>query len=152
MKKLFFLFAMCAALTFVSCKKDKEDEVLEAFMTANIDGAAFEASSITSIINGYFGDDILFSIGANADESFSIGLNIPTDTEINTTQAIDEFDFAITFTDLAENAYYTVGEIELTKIDTIDQVMEGNFNFTATDEYDATNVHQITDGEFRFTY
>jgi len=150
MKKLFFLLAMCSALTFVSCKKDKEDEapIPSEYMTASIDGNAFEAATfVNSVLY-----ETLLSTGTNEDETFKIGLNIPLDIPINEVQDIDEFDFGITFTDPDDNAFYTVGTVELTLNDNTAKEMEGIFSFSATQDGDSTNVYQITDGAFKFTY
>ncbi len=151
MKKLLFLLAMCSALTFVSCSKD-EDETPSKFITATIDGNAFEAATVGSFLDNSLGAELLFSTGSNADGTFTIGLNIPTDTPVNAAQTIDEFDFAIVFADDDDNAFYTTGVIELTKNDTEANEMEGTFSFTAVDDEDATNVHEITNGAFKFTY
>lgn len=151
MKNLIFLLAISAGLIFVSCKKD-DDSTPENFITASIDGDAFAATTIFAIADNSFGEELVLITGANADASFTIGLNIPTSLAINTSNVIDEFDIGITFTDAAENAFYTVGEIELSTNNTGDDVIEGTFSFTATDDDEPTSIYTITNGEFRITY
>ena len=151
MKNLLFLIAVCTGLFFSSCKSDS-DSTPEDFITASIDGSSFSAAVITAIADNSFGEEIIFISGVNSDISFTIGMNIPTSTAVNTSIAIDETDFGITFTDAAENAFFTVGTIELSNNNTSDNVLEGTFSFTATDDDDDTNVHTITDGSFKVTY
>ncbi len=148
MKNLFFLFAMCSALTFISCAKDKEDPEPSKYMTASIDGNTFEAATISSVVS----DSIVLSTGTNEDATFTIGLNIPVDIVVNEELIIDEFDFGITFTDVDDNIFSTVGTVELTENDAEADVLEGVFTFTATEDGNETNVHEITNGTFKFTY
>lgn len=150
MKKIFFLFVLCTGLGLSSCNDDESTP--EEFITAMIDGSAFEANTIIAIPDNTFGEEIILIVGTNADASFKIGLNIPTSTSVNIPQAIDATDFAITFTDAADNAFFTVGTIELSNNDTGDKVLEGTFSFTATDDDDPTSEFSITDGAFRIEY
>jgi len=149
MKKILFLLALCASFTFSACN---DDDALEEFMTANIDGNAFEASRIIAIGDNSLGGELVFVTGANADATFTIGLNIPTDIAENTPLIIGANDLGITFTDDANNAFFTVGMIELSNIDTGDKVLEGTFDFVATDDDDPTSEYSITDGAFRIEY
>ncbi len=151
MKKLFFFLAICSGLLFAACGDD-DDNTPEEFITAEIDGAAFEAVTITAIVDNTLGEPIVFATGVNADASFTIGMNIPVSTAEGTTATIDELDLALTFTDAAENTFFTVGEFKLDTNDTDDNVMEGTFSFTATDSDDPTNVIEVSNGEFRIMY
>jgi hypothetical protein len=152
MKNLFFLLAICTGLVFFSCNKDDDESTPENFITATIDGNAFAATTIYAIADDTFGEELVLISGANSDASFTIGLNIPTSTPINTSIAIDETDFGINFTDTDENAFFTVGEIELSTNNTDNNLLEGIFSFTATDDSDSTNIHTVTSGNFRITY
>lgn len=151
MKNLFFLLALCAGLVFVSCGSDDDNSPVEDFITAKIDGADFEAVTITAIADNSLGEELVLISGVNSDGSFTIGLNIPTSTPTGTV-TIDATDFAITFTDAAENAFFTTGTLTIDTNDTEGDVLEGSFSFTATDDTDPTNVNEITEGEFRITY
>lgn len=151
MKKLLLLLFITAGLILTSCNKD-DDSAPEDFITASIDGNSFEAATIVAVSDNSFGEELVLISGTNSGASFIIGLNIPTSTPVNTTFMIDETDFAITFTDAAENAFFTVGEIELSTNNTGDDVLEGTFSFTATDDDDPSNEFEITNGEFRITY
>ena len=152
MKKFLLLLFISAGLVLTSCNKDDDDGTPDEFITASIDGNAFSAATITALADNSFGEEVVFAAGVNSDASFTIGLNIPTSIPTNATIMIDETDFGITFTDADQNAFFTVGEIELTTNDTGDDVLEGNFSFTATDDTDPSNVYEITNGEFRITY
>lgn len=151
MKNLLFLLTLCTALSFLSCNDDDGSTPAD-FITATIDGNAFEAASITAIADSGLGEELVLIAGTNSDASFSIGLNIPSSTAVNTSNVIDATDFAITFTDANDNAFFTVGEIELSNNDTGADVMEGTFNFTATNDMDSTDVHTITNGAFKVSY
>ena len=142
MKKLLLLLFISAGLVLTSCNKDDDDGAPEEFITASIDGNSFNAATITAIADNSLGEELVFIAGTNSDASFIIGLNIPTSTPVNTTFMVDETDFAITFTDAAENAFFTVGEIELSTNNTSDNVLEGTFSFTAMDD---TDLAEITD-------
>ncbi len=151
MKNLFFLALLAVGTLFVSCGDDDE-ATPEDFITASIDGLSFAADTIAAISDNTFGEPIIFSTGTEASSSDVIGLNIPLSTPLNTPFMIDATDFAITFTDAAENAFFTVGEITVTAKDEEAKTLEGTFSFTATDDDDATNVREITNGSFKVTY
>lgn len=154
MKNLFLLLLLVSSLTFTACGDDEAmPEPTTPFMTATVDGQAFEATSLTAIGDDSFGEVIVFNQGTNAAGNINIGVNVPISTPLNSAQAIDATDFALLYgTDDEDAAYFTVGSITVTEIDTEMQTMRGTFNFTATNSDDDTDVVVVTDGEFFTEY
>ncbi len=153
MKNLFFFLLLAVTFSFVGCGDDEDDAPVD-FMTATINGDAFEASTVTGFSDDSFGEELVLIIGRQNSNGNAIGLNIATSLGTGSNQ-IAEDDFGITFSDDIDNgtsAYFTVGTINITRNDTTENVIEGSFNFTATDEDDATNIFNVTDGEFKVTY
>ncbi|MEN0002923.1 MAG: hypothetical protein AAF798_02220 [Bacteroidota bacterium] len=152
MKKFFFLALLATATLFTACNNDDDDNTPSEFITATIDGAAFEADIIFGEADELGGETIIFMAGTELSSSTIIGLNIPTSVTTGTTFDIDATDFALTFTDVDENSFFTVGQITLSELNTDAKVIAGTFNFTATDSMDPMNVREITGGEFRVVY
>jgi len=153
MKNLFFFLLLSATFTLIGCGGDDDDDVAD-FMTATIDGSGFEATTINGIADNTFGEELLLINGTQSSNSAAIGINFPTSSGTGTF-AIAADDFAITFTDDILNstdAFFTVGTLNITRNDTTENVLEGTFDFIATDEDDDTNVFNITNGEFKVTY
>lgn len=151
MKNLFFLIALATTFTFFSCSDD-DSATPNFFVTAKIDGQDFEADQITAVGDTSFGELLVFSSGTETSSGFAIGLNLPASTPLNASQVIEMDDLAITFTDADENAFFTVGQVTITSFDTDAKIMEGTFDFEATNDADATDVHTITEGAFRIQY
>lgn len=151
MKNLFFLCLLAVGFSFVSCSDDDAAEP-SVFITAKVDGNDFEADGITAIGDDGLGELIAFIAGTENSSSLSIGLNIPVSVEINQEYAVDAFDIGLTFTDAQENAFTTVGAITISEFDETTNIVQGNFNFAATNDADSTDVYTITEGSFRVNY
>lgn len=149
--KNFFLL-LFVTFSFVGC--GGEDEGPADFMTATIDGNSFEATSISGISDNTFGEELVLVLGIQASNSLAIGLNIPTSVGTGSVEVAAD-DFAITFSDdinSGANRFFTVGTLNLTRNDTTENILEGTFNFSATNDSDSTNVFSITDGAFKVNY
>ena len=123
-------------------------------MTATINGNAFEANIVSGSSDDSFGEELVLILGIENSTGNAIGLNVPTSIGTGSNQ-IAEDDFGITFNDDFANgtiAFFTVGTLNITRNDTTENVIEGDFNFTATDEDDAANIFNVTDGEFKVSY
>jgi len=151
MKNLFYLFLLVASISFVSCSDDDTAEP-QLFITATIDGDSFEADGITAIGDDGLGELLIFITGTENSSNFSIGLNIPASAPVDQEFIVEEDDLAITFTDAQANAFFTVGALTITELDQTTNIIQGDFNFTATNDADSTDVHTITDGSFRINY
>lgn len=147
MKKLLFLCLLGACFTLLSCGDD--DEPVD-FVSATINGNDFNASTVLSVSDNSFGEELVLINGTES--PISIGLNIPTSVATNTDYPVEADDFGITFTDDGSNAFFTVGSVRLTTNNTNDNVLEGTFNFVATQDTDPANIYTVTNGEFRVTY
>lgn len=151
MKNLFLLALLAMGTMFASCGSDDDAAPSETF-TATIDGNGFEATTVVAVEDNTFGEPIIFMTGTEVSTGFIIGINLPLSTAVGTSAAIDATDIALTFTDTDQNTYSTVGQITATEIDADNKTVAGTFSFTATDSADATNVKEITNGEFRVIY
>ena len=151
MKKLFFLLAICGtSLMMTSCGEDETP--LVDFMTATIDGNAFEAAAVSVNVDTTIVGEILFISGTDAAATYTVSVNIPTaNLPIGTPIAIDAIDFGLMLTDADGNPFVTVGEVTIDTNDTEGNVIEGTFSFTATFDNPVLE-HTITGGEFRATY
>lgn len=150
MKKFFFLFALLGMGLFLGSCSD-EDEETPDFLTADINGTAFTAETINTLLDNSLGAELVFISGSTAE--YAISINIPTSAAANTTTAIDENDLGILFVDSAGNSLLTIGEVTLTTNDTEGRIMAGTFTFNAMDDVaNPTNEHQITNGAFKVTY
>lgn len=154
MKNLFFFLLLSATFSLIGCGDDDGGEEPADFMTATIDGNGFEATTITGFADNTFGEELVLILGTQASNSQAIGLNIATSLGTGS-NAFEEDDFAVTFSDDLTNstsAFFTVGTLNITRNDTTENVLEGSFNFTATNEDDSNDVYNITNGEFKVTY
>lgn len=151
MKNLFLVTLLAFGALFTSCNGDDDSGPEETFV-ATIDGNSFEASIVTALEDNTLGESVVFISGEETSSGNIIGLNIPLSTAVGSSMSIDETDFALTFTDADENAYFTVGQITLDEIDAENKTISGTFSFDATDSADATNIKEITGGEFRVIY
>jgi len=153
MKNLIFLLLFTITFFLVGCG-DSEDDAPIDFMTATVNGNSFEASTVSGFSDNTFNEELVLILGTQNSNSVSIGLNIPTSVGTGSVD-ITADNNGITFTDniiSGTTAFFTVGTINLTRNDTTENVLEGSFNFTATDEDDENNVFNITSGEFKVTY
>ncbi len=148
MRKLFFLLALTSTFAFVSCSDDDGDTTQENFVRAKIDGADFEAASVTFFVDNGFGEDIVFINGTEGTDE--IGINIPVSSPVGTTVAIDENDISLVFTDASQAGFFTVGEMTLSTLDTSGRIVAGTFSFTANDG--AGTMKEITEGSFYVAY
>ncbi len=154
MKNVFFFLLLAATFSFVGCGDDDEDEVLADFMTATVNGDAFEATTVSGFSDDTGSEELLLTIGTRTSDGLSIGINLLSSIGTGEFQ-IDRNDLGFTFSEDLNNgttAYFTEGTLNITRNDTTANVLEGSFNFTATDEDDATNIFNVTDGEFKVTY
>jgi len=151
MKNLILCALLAMGTMFISCSSDDDAGPEETFV-ATIDGTSFVATSVVAVEDNSFGEPIVFMTGTEASSGNVIGLNIPLSTPTGSSIAIDATDFAITFTDADQNAFFTVGQITPTELDASSKTVAGTFSFTATDDTDSTNVVEVTNGEFRVIY
>lgn len=153
MKKLLFFLLLTTIFFLVGCGDNEGDAPVD-FMTATVNGDAFEATSVSGFSDNTFNEELVLVLGTQTSNSVSIGLNIPTSIGTGSID-VEADNGAITFTDniiSGTTVFFTVGSINLTRNDTTENVLEGRFNFTAIDEDDATTVFNITNGEFKVTY
>jgi len=153
MKNLFFFLLFTITFSLIGCGDSEEDAPAD-FMTAIVNGDAFEATNVSGFSDNTFNEELVLILGTQISNSVSIGLNIPTSIGTGFLDIAAD-DGGITFTDDISNGttvFSTVGSINLTRNDTTENVLEGSFNFTAIDEDDATNVFNITGGEFKVNY
>ena len=151
MKNLFFLIALATTFTFFSCSDD-DSATPDFFVTAQINGQSFDADQIVGVGDTSFGELLVLSSGTETSTDFAIGLNLPASTALNTSQVIEMDDLAITFADADENAFFTVGQVTISSFDTDAKIMEGTFDFVATNDSDDTDIYNVTDGAFRIQY
>jgi len=153
MKNLFFFLLLATTFSLVSCGDD-EDDVPVDFMTATVNGDAFEATTVNGFSDDSGSEELVLIIGRQSSNSNAIGLNILPSIGTGS-NAVTANDLSITFSDDIDNgttAYFTEGTLNITRNDTTANVLEGTFEFTATDEDDNTNIFTVTDGEFKVTY
>ena len=146
MKNLFSYLLLLATFCLIGCGDDVEPD----FMTATINGDSFSAISVMDLINASGDEELVFILGTQTTDGVSIGLNIIT--SIGTGSFIVEpDDLSFTFTSGA-STFLTEGTLVLTTNDTNENELEGTFDFVATDASDASNVFNITNGQFRVSY
>ena len=153
MKNLFFFLLLSATFSFVGCSDD-DDEMLVDFMTATINGDSFSANSLIGLAEeDDFGEEFVFISGIQTSNSASIGLVIAPSLGTGTFQ-IGMNDLSFLFSDdiNGPNAFFTEGTLTITTNDADANILEGTFEFTATDDADPLNVFNITNGGFRVTY
>lgn len=148
MNKLLLLLTLCASLFIISCGDDDDFPIIE-FMTATIDGDSFEATTLTAIKDTIDGTPVVFINGGSENFESIISLFLPSDIGISTL-SIDTSDFEISFTNLNQNLFSTVGTLKITKNE--NNRLEGEFDFTATNIDNSTDVRVITDGVFKANY
>ena len=152
MKNLFFFLLISATFSLIGCGGDDEEPA--DFMTATIDGNGFEATAITGFSDNTFGEELVLVLGTQTSNSQAIGFNIATSLGTGS-NVVEADDFAITFSDnltASTSAFFTEGTLNITRNDTTANILEGSFNFTATNEDDLTNVFNVTDGLFKVSY
>jgi len=147
MKNLLFFLLFTTTFSLTGCG-DSESDMPVDFMTATV------TTSISGFSDNTFNEELVLILGTQTSNSVSIGLNIPTSIGTGSVN-ITANDGGITFTDniiSGTTAFFTVGSINLTRNDTTENVLEGSFNFTATDEDDDSNIFNITNGKFKVSY
>lgn len=128
----------------VSCDKDLLDLDLPT-MTAEVDGVAWSSLLRVSVLeNG------VFSITGTSLDGNVISLLITGESEgtyqLSVIPLITEFGASYLNETNIEGAYVaTSGEVILTKVDTVNSIVSGEFHFMAAN---ATSTISITNGEF----
>ena len=153
MNKLTLFLLLLVGLTFTACSDD-EATPETPFFTATVAGSAFTGSTIDAIGDeDTFDELVVFTSGTNSTGDISIGLIIPASVTIDQTYEVDATDFGLTYgTDDEDAAYFTVGTVTITALDTVAKSMRGSFDFTATNSDDDTDVVTVTGGEFFVGY
>jgi hypothetical protein len=152
MKNLFFFLLLSASFSLIGCGDDDEEPA--DFMTATIDGNGFEATTINGISDDSFGEELVLVLGTQSSNSQAIGLNIATSLGTGS-NVVEADDLAITFSDniiSSSNGFFTEGTLNITRNDTTENILEGTFDFTATNDSDSTDIYNVTGGEFKVTY
>lgn len=153
MKKVFFFLLLSVTVLFMSCGDNESSDPVD-FMTATINGNGFEASIVTGFSDTTFGEEIILIIGKQNSNGNTIGLNIASSLGTGANEVTADSP-AITFTEDLDNgtaAFFTVGTLTITKNDLTENIIEGSFNFTATDEDDELNIFNVTNGQFKVAY
>jgi len=167
--KLLLIPFLCFLLV-ASCKKEddlpKPNQTGANIMAAKIDGQLWQKKACFSCIAGgsalriNYDNRILFAITGEDIKTYAIAIIIKelknpgifilgNGKESNTAS-----NYAVVYT--ATTNFYTsninTGTITITKLDTVNKIISGTFEFTAENEKDPSNIMKITEGRLDVKY
>lgn len=152
----------------IACKKDKQAQLSQTganVMHAKVNGVAWQSKACWSCIaggsglSGSYDDRINFGVkGQNNDQKISISINLRKLKAIGTYElSSTDLDFGfVVNTSSSYNSFTTtsinMGIVIITKLDLVNKIISGTFQFTAEDEKNPANTVKVTEGWFDITY
>ena len=166
-----YLFKMiiktCILILFLAvagCKKETPPSQNGAnTISAKVDGNKWAKKSCISCVGGGSGisvtyDNTFFGVtGQNADQNISISLVIKSLSSTGTYElSSQESNYARVFNNNNKILYYTntlnIGKVTVTKLDLVNKIISGSFEFVAADENNPGKKVNITNGYFDVTF
>lgn len=159
------LLALLISSLNIACKKDKTNQPTQIGankMYAKVNGVPWEPKGCIACNSAFsisYGDRINFGVeGKNIDQKITISIILRNLTSTGTYELTStEFNFGdLVNTTITYNRFTTTklnkGNITITKLDLVNKIISGTFEFTAEDKDNPQNTVKVTDGWFDGKY